>query len=995
MQADYDRELAQFFTDVEHLHEMFKQWLAAPTLPKRMLIIHGVGGVGKSSLLRMFRLHCKSVNVPVALSSGDEQKSALDVLTRWADDLKADGVALPAFGRTLERYRALLTKAENEVAKTAATLAKGATKTIIETAASTVPGVGPLLGPLSGMAAEALTDWLFSRGFKKPDVDLLLDPARKLTEDFLGDLTKIAEKRRIVLMLDTFEQMTALEEWVCQVAQGLPANVLPVIAGRAIPNWSREWPTWMANAQVEELKPMSEEDMRELARRYYAVMRGGEPDPKQVEAIVHFARGLPMVVTSTVQLWVRYGVEDFSAVKPQVVADLVDWLMEGVPKELVPALKAAAVVRWFDEPILRAVMQREDVRDLYEELRRFPFVRPRAEGLAFHDAVREIMDENLRVQDSERHRELHERAAAYFEKRLEKARGKEAERLGLERLYHRVRADEEAGIRLFQEMAEELVRYRLLNRLSALLNDVNTYPLEQENSRLWREYYDARIVHLKGEDAREKYKRLIDLKPSDAKLYAYVMADYGEALRGFKQNELALQFLEKSISLVPIDEKLVLALSALARAYGRLRRYENSRKVIEKMRDHCLKVGDRYGLVFALDSLEVFYTDDGDFRQANQIRKQRIEILDSLQPTPPYLEMFVYGGLGFARSLLSGRYYEIEVELRQALEIAKRLEVTNAIYIARDLGYILGMEGKYSEAESFFDLSLSIAEKLDPYFTKTDQAVADGFQGAVLKRQGFLKEAEEKLLHSLAIKMELNDLLGVPELYFWLGELSEIASALDTSMAESKLAAAILYFTECISQVRTLLKKWNFACNSLAGLVRVKHALGEYAAIPPLLVEAEQLAQQYEYNDHLASLRLTQGHIAWEGVGQVANLSYGFDAALRYYQQALIYALRYNRFLLDEVLSGRPQGTPLRPIVPACLQRGEEGRKMLIALRDWWKTGINDVGTPRPDTISPLPEGIPLLEAERIAREREPGDGSPQRSVVEQIEAALEEIGAG
>jgi hypothetical protein len=41
------------------------------------------------------------------------------------------------------------------------------------------------------------------------------------------------------------------------------------------------------------------------------------------------------------------------------------------------------------------------------------------------------------------------------------------------------------------------------------------------------------------------------------------------------------------------------------------------------------------------------------------------------------------------------------------------------------------------------------------------------------------------------------------------------------------------------------------------------------------------------------------------------------------------------------------------------------------------------------DTISPIPEGIPLLEAEKLAREREPGDGSMQRSVVEQIEAAI------
>jgi len=52
---------------------------------------------------------------------------------------------------------------------------------------------------------------------------------------------------------------------------------------------------------------------------------------------------------------------------------------------------------------------------MYNELRHFPFVRTRVEGLALHDAVREIIDENLRLQDSERHCELHERAAAYFE----------------------------------------------------------------------------------------------------------------------------------------------------------------------------------------------------------------------------------------------------------------------------------------------------------------------------------------------------------------------------------------------------------------------------------------------------------------------------------------------------------------------------------------------------------------------------------------------------
>ncbi len=61
---------------------------------------------------------------------------------------------------------------------------------------------------------------------------------------------------------------------------------------------------------------------------------------------------------------------------------------------------------------------------------------------------------------------------------------------------------------------------------------------------------------------------------------------------------------------------------------------------------------------------------------------------------------------------------------------------------------------------------------------------------------------------------------------------------------------------------------------------------------------------------------------------------------------------------------------------------------MLTVLRDWWLSGINNIGTPRPDTISPIREGIPLLEAERNARQREPRDRSSQKSVVEQINIA-------
>jgi tetratricopeptide (TPR) repeat protein len=303
------------------------------------------------------------------------------------------------------------------------------------------------------------------------------------------------------------------------------------------------------------------------------------------------------------------------------------------------------------------------------------------------------------------------------------------------------------------------------------------------------------------------------------------------------------------------------------------------------------------------------------------------------------------------------------------------------MYILRDLGWALGVQAKFTEAEGCFCESLSMAERLGRRATTEsdttmDQGVALGFWGAILAGHSHFREAEDRLLESRKIKESLHAASGTFESLNWLGLASELQGEWEKASA---------YYRER-TQEKPLGINY-FECGALTGLVRVKHAQRDFAAVPTLLAEAEQLAQQYEYNDHLASLRVMQGHVAWDG--RLPEWGTGFEAAFRHYQHALIYALRYNRFLLDEALSGRPQGTPLRPIIPHCLERGEEGRRMLVALRDWWQTGVNDVGTPRPDTISPIREAIPLLEAERIAREREPGDGSPQRMVLEQIKAAL------
>jgi len=640
------------------------------------------------------------------------------------------------------------------------------------------------------------------------------------------------------------------------------------------------------------------------------------------------------------------------------------------------------------------------VRDAYNELRRFPFVRTRAEGLALHDAVREMVDENLRVQDAERHRELHERAAAYFEKRLEKATGEEAERLGLERLYHRIRADEETGIQLFQEMAEELVRYRLVNRLRALLNDVNTYPLERENSRLWREYYNARLAHLEVRlgDAKKVYQAIGENEQCEPRLRAYALCDLGEILSqrhlivqpgGAEQ---AIRTIERSFNLMPkIDRKLVLNYWNLAAVYVIQAEHEKAIANLKLAIASFYEMNDEYGVALMWGNLLERYRVIGHWLEGFNCRQNGFAVLFKLNE-PRFLKAHLISNLLL---FSTGRYAEAEKELFEALAIKRNLGEVEVIGTLRDLGLVIGMQGKYDEAHKYFAQCFETAKSLglDPL----EDTTALRFSGAVLLRQGNFGNAEERLHQSLSILRSSKYNVSIPEVFFWLGVLYETQSHIDKA-------------SDCYTY--NLDMRWTgrlyFQCGALTGLVRVKHAQGDYAAIPPLLAEAEQLAQQYEYNDHLASLRLTQGHLAWEGIttdkiglnGQTtaagqSSVQTNQSVVIGFFQQAMIYALRYNRFLLDEVLSGRPQGTPLHPIIPECLKRGEEGRRMLIALRDWWQTGVNDIGTPRPDTISPIPEGIPLLEAERIARQREPGDGSPQKSVVEQIEAALKNVEAG
>src|SRR5438874_12966203 len=90
--TDEESDLEKFYTDAEHARQVFEQLITVASLSKRILVIHGLGGVGKSTLLKMYALTCRTYHIPAALVASEEAPSPVHVLADWEANLNHEGV---------------------------------------------------------------------------------------------------------------------------------------------------------------------------------------------------------------------------------------------------------------------------------------------------------------------------------------------------------------------------------------------------------------------------------------------------------------------------------------------------------------------------------------------------------------------------------------------------------------------------------------------------------------------------------------------------------------------------------------------------------------------------------------------------------------------------------------------------------------------------------------------------------------------------------------
>jgi hypothetical protein len=236
-----------------------------------------------------------------------------------------------------------------------------------------------------------------------------------------------------VLLVDTYERLTPLDEWLrATLLPQLPARSVVVIAGRHEPDTA--WRTdvdWAALTRIHSLNNLHPQESRAY------LTRCGVPAHHHEEALA-FSRGHPLALSLTADVLTRGDrLSSFRLdTEPDIVRLLIQKFVQDAPsREHRLALHACVTVRALTEPLLAAALERRDVHDLFEWLGQLSFVESGPYGLFPHDLARDVVYMDFRWRDPDAAYRITERLLAHLYDRLEPARGPHQLRVWFDVIY--------------------------------------------------------------------------------------------------------------------------------------------------------------------------------------------------------------------------------------------------------------------------------------------------------------------------------------------------------------------------------------------------------------------------------------------------------------------------------------------------------------------------------------------------------------------------------
>jgi tetratricopeptide (TPR) repeat protein len=629
-----DHKQRESFTGRQAELNTFRRLLAADDSEYAILHIYGVGGIGKSSLLRQFRRIAQELGDPVAIVDMQVHFSVDEILRSIREQVaQAHERAFADFDRALDLFNDVKSKLQGAVGSVASGVVSGLRE-----------GVPLGLGALAvdTIGEEQMKAWLYHH-LPRANADLYLHSDRVLTEKLILGLNRLAEANgtRLVIMFDTYEQSSqAQDDWLRDTLldSDLSSKVLIVLAGRdPLPGRWHEWRSVLLSRQ---LQRFTEPEAREyLGRR-------GITDPTLADALQGFTERLPWALALVTDI---AGVSDMTAADfdsasyRHVIGDkLVERFVSQVQgdPEMRDLVDACAVVRTFDHDVVRAVWGRADVDGPMRRLRCYSFVHVRPDGRwSLNQVVREFLDQGLRRRSQSHWTELNRRAANYYQEQAAARPRYSAEWnwLTLENLYHQLRLDEDDGILQFASLFDEAKHLSRHDFCSELLNNIQDVELSHPYSQHWITFYRGvmrRVINTFAWDdvhvTDQALYRQPDLPPA---LRARITTDLGRYYYQILNDpEQAIKMLNESLGLrrgLKDEQGQAHVLSHLAVAQSMVGDFEAGRKSGQACVDLTQRLHTPYRQGWGYYSLGVVESSAGDHAAAQTYFRRGLETFEA------------------------------------------------------------------------------------------------------------------------------------------------------------------------------------------------------------------------------------------------------------------------------------------------------------------------------------------------------------------------------
>ncbi|TKA11781.1 ATP-binding protein [Actinacidiphila oryziradicis] len=376
--------------------------------------VRGVGGVGKSTLLRQWREAAQRAGAVSAVVDENDVHGVPQALSELARQLAEEAGPLKGFDRAAEQFRREQEVAAEPVPADGAGAAEGgaslSSRLVTQAtlgAVSLIPGAGVVTAMANPEAAAQGLDRLRAgagaRGRRGRGGD-----AAGVSRAFVAELDRLCGQYRwVVLFLDTWEHTGRyLDGWLRDLLQDtfgpLPANVMVVLAGRD-ELAEREWAPLRALVADVPLEVFTEAETRAL------LAARGVTEPGAVEAVLQLSMGLPLLVElcALARPTTAGDVDQGGDAVDAAVERFVQWITDPRQRETV---LACALAPQLNEDVFTAAAPQE-AQGLWGWLCGQPFVSGHGDFKQYHAVVRASMVRRQRTHSPQRWTTAHLRLA--------------------------------------------------------------------------------------------------------------------------------------------------------------------------------------------------------------------------------------------------------------------------------------------------------------------------------------------------------------------------------------------------------------------------------------------------------------------------------------------------------------------------------------------------------------------------------------------------------